>query len=286
MEQWLIDYQAWCRIGLFILAFSLLSAWETASTWRVWLVSRRTRLLRHFSLSVISKISVRVMYPLFAMTFAVAVQHKGLGVLRKVHLPYFIYLILGVIGLDLIYYMQHRLMHKYKWLWRIHRIHHMDRQLDVSTGIRFHPIEELITMGVKLLGIAFFGVLPISVFIFEVLLNLATMFAHVNARLSFKVDNALRYIFISPGMHRIHHSDHPPETNSNYGFIFSLWDKLLGTYTFISSSGERKMVFGLEEYRDPKYQTVQNMLLLPFNPRSLRLKQHKKMKLKLGMQEK
>ncbi len=285
MEEWLIAYQAWCRIGLFILAFSLLSIWETASTWRVWIVPRRTRLIRHFSLTLISKLAIRVVFPVFAMTFAVAVQHKGLGILSKTHMPYLVYVVVGVIGLDLIYYMQHRLMHKYKWLWRIHRVHHMDRQLDVSTGIRFHPIEELITMGVKLLGIAFFGVLPLSVFIYEVLLNLAVMFAHVNVRFHYKVDNALRYLIISPGMHRIHHSDYPPETNSNYGFIFSWWDRLLGSYTYIPITGERKMVFGLEEYKDPKYQTLENMLLLPFNPKFLRLRHPKKIKLKMGMQE-
>lgn len=286
MEQWLIANQVWCRIGIFILAFSLLSLWETNSSWRNWIVSRRTRLLRHFSLAFISKLSVRVIFPVFAMTFAVAVQHKGLGVLRHANLPYIPSVILGVIGLDLIAYLQHRIMHKYQLLWRIHRIHHMDRQLDASTGIRFHPVEELISMGVKLLGIAFFGMPPLSVFLYEVLLNLNVMFVHVNVRLPYKIDNVLRKIIVSPSMHRIHHSDYPPETNSNYGFIFSWWDKILGSYTYIPQTGERKIVFGLEEYKEPKYQTVENMLLLPFNPKFLRLKTKKKMKLKFGVQVK
>ncbi len=284
MEQWLLDYQAWCRMGCFVIAFSALSLFETFYAWRPWITARGTRIARHLSLSVLSKILIRLIFPFFTMTLALHVQQKGIGVLHQEHWPYALRVILAIIGLDLVMYFQHRLFHKYKWLWRVHRVHHIDKELDASTGIRFHPIEEIISTGVKMTGVAFLGAPPLSVLIFEILLNLFTMFGHINVLFKYKTDMFFRRIFITPGMHRIHHSSYGPETNSNYGFIFSWWDKLLGTYTFLSMSGDRKLSLGQEEYQDPKYQTFENMLLNPFNLKSLRVKPKKKRKLKMTME--
>ncbi len=283
MEQWLIHYQVWCRIACFILAFGILSLFETRYAWRPWIVSRRVRIARHLSLSILSKIILRLIFPFFTVTLAFYVQQKGLGILYQESWPYAARIVLAIIGLDLIMYLEHRLLHKYQWLWRVHRVHHMDKELDASTGIRFHPIEEIITTGVKMTGIAFLGALPLAVLIFEVLLNAFTMFDHINVSFKHKTDILLRSIIITPGMHRMHHSSHPPETNSNYGFILSWWDKILGTYTFISASGERKLSLGLEAYQDPKYQTFENMLLSPFNLKYLRVKHRKKHKLKMSV---
>lgn len=285
MEQWLIQNQVWCRILIFLLIFSILALWESWQPWRPWFILRTTRWLRHLSLTFLSKIAIRLVFPLFLITMALHVQNKGLGLLTHSHIPYAGQVILGVMGLDLIVYIQHRLFHKYQWLWRIHRVHHIDRHVDVSTGIRFHPFEEMISMGMKMLGVAFFGVPVLAVFLFEVLLNGITLFAHVNVCLKYHVDQKLRLIMVTPGMHRIHHSDYSLETNSNYGFCFSWWDKIFDSYTDIPISGERKLVMGLEEYQDPKYQTLENMLLLPFNLKQLKVRPKKLLKTKCKLYE-
>ncbi|MBS0286405.1 MAG: sterol desaturase family protein [Proteobacteria bacterium] len=285
MEQWLIDNQVWCRLGCFIVAFSLLACFETFYAWRPWVTSRYLRIVRHLSLNIFSKILLRALFPFFAVSFAVNFQHKSMGVLHHPDWPYAVRIILAFILLDFIMYLQHRILHKYQFLWRIHRIHHMDKELDVSTSLRFHPLEEIYSMGVKIMGIAFLGALPLSVLLYEIMYNLIVMFAHVNIQFKFKNDRFLRKLIITPGMHRIHHSVYLPETNSNYGFVLSWWDKLLGTYTLVCTSGERNLALGLEEYQDKKFQTFENMLLLPFNFKQLRLKPKKKRKLKFGIEK-
>lgn len=285
MEQWLIQNQMWFRILIFLGLFALLAAWETFYAWRPWLISRKIRWVRHLSLTFLSKILLRVLFPVFLITVALHVEQKGLGILSHSHLPYAVQVIVGFICLDLVMYIQHRLFHKYQWLWRIHRVHHMDRQIDVSTGVRFHPLEEIISMGVKMLGVAFFGVSALAVFLFEVTLNAMTMFAHVNVHLPRPVEKILRKMIITPGMHRIHHSDYSPETNSNYGFIFSWWDKMFDSYTLVPAAGERKFAMGLEEYQDPKYQTFINMLLVPFNIKHLKVRYKKPLKTKFKLYE-
>jgi sterol desaturase/sphingolipid hydroxylase (fatty acid hydroxylase superfamily) len=183
--------------------------------------------------------------------------------------------ILGIIFMDLVMYFQHRMMHRYPFLWRVHRVHHTDKHIDISTGIRFHPLEEIIIMGMKVLGVAFFGVPALAVFIYEVLLSFAFLYTHLNVRLHLPTEKILRYVIVTPGMHRIHHSDFYKETNSNYGFCFSGWDRLFGSYRKKSLTGERKLLFGLEEYRDEKYQTLENLLLLPFNIKNLKIRARK-----------
>ncbi|MBS0288960.1 MAG: sterol desaturase family protein [Proteobacteria bacterium] len=286
MDQWLVHYQVACRLGFFLLIFSVLAWIEQSWPWRPWIVPRRIRWMRHFSLTCLSKLCIRLIFPIFAVTYAQAVLNKNIGILHHENWPYACRVILGVMALDAIMYLQHRLFHKYQLLWRIHRVHHMDKQLDVSTGLRFHPLEELINMGTKLLAIAFLGALPLSVLIFEILFNGMVMFAHLNTPIKFSKDVRLRRIIVTPGMHRIHHSDHAPETNSNYGFIFSWWDKLFGSYTLIAQAGERKLVFGLEGFRDDKFQTLKNILQIPFNPKHLKLRPTKKPRLKLKEKDK
>lgn len=286
MEQWLIDNQVWCRLGCFIVAFGVLFAFETFYAWRPWVTSRRLRLARHLALTALSKILLRLLFPFFAVTFAFQFQNKPMGILHQPDWPYAARFILAFIALDFVMYLQHRILHKYQWLWRIHRVHHMDKQLDVSTGLRFHPLEEIFSMGVKIMAIAFLGVLPLCVLLYEIIYNLMVMFAHINIQFKFKTDCFLRKLIITPGMHRIHHSVYLPETNSNFGFVFSFWDKLLGTYTLVCASGERNLALGLETYQDVKYQTLENMLLVPFNVKHLRQKPAKKRKLMFGMVKK
>lgn len=280
-EQWLIDNQIWIRLGFFVFALGVLGLWETYRTWRPWLEDRWQRWGRHLSMVALSQLCIKLVFPVLAVGVAILIEDRKIGILNQVPIPYVIKVLLGVLALDFTLYWQHRLMHKYTWLWRIHRVHHMDRQLDVTTGVRFHPLEMMFSMAVKIAAVAFFGVNALGVIIYEILLNFASLYTHVNVRLKPKSDHWLRTLIVTPGMHRIHHSDTPRETNSNYGFCLSVWDKVFNSYTNSAKTGEVKIVLGLEEYRAPKYQTFENMLWVPFNVKHLRLRRHKAPKLQM-----
>jgi len=280
MDQWIIDYQLACRIGLFFLFLTIFSWWESKAPWRPGLNARPLRFARHLGLALISGLCVRLMFPLLTIGAAVIVEQKQIGILNHSHLPYITKIALGIVALDFVIYLQHRVLHRYQLLWRIHKVHHIDKQVDVSTGVRFHPLEALFTMTAKILGVLFFGVPVLGVFLFEVLLNLASLYTHLNINLERSTDKILRRVMVTPHMHRIHHSDYLEETNSNYGFCFSWWDKLFGTYTLYPMAGERKYMVGLEDYRAGQYQTLKNMLLLPFNFKYLKIRPKKIMKTK------
>lgn len=277
MQEWIIAHQLAGRFCLFLLVFGLFAWWETVDTWRQWLTSRKIRWIRHISLSFISKLTIKLLFPTLAVGMAVHVQSKGIGILNQISLPIIIKIILGILAMDFVIYVQHRMLHNIPLLWKIHRVHHSDKHLDVSTGLRFHPLEEVLSMGAKMIGIGFFGVPYLAVFIFEILLNTAALFTHVNVRANWKNEMKWRNFIVTPSMHRIHHSDIAHEMNSNYGFCLSWWDKLWGTYTPYAHAGERKLFIGLEEFSDPKFQTLENMLLLPFGFKHLRVR-HKKMR--------
>lgn len=263
------------RLVIFIAILFGLSLWETRYPWRKWLVSRKERWINHVSLRLISQLAVLIVFPLLPIGIAVIVEGQQLGLFHQLSLPIWLNIVLGVIVLDAVMYWQHRLLHKYRFLWRFHQIHHMDRQIDVTTGLRFHPIEMLFTTAMKMAGIGFFGIHFIGVVIFEILYSAAILFTHVNVLLSDDQEEKWRKYIVTPGMHRIHHSDTPRETNSNYGFCFSLWDKFFRSYQPYPETGEAHMVMGLEEYRDPKYQTLAGMLGVPFNLKAFRLKHQK-----------
>jgi len=280
MKQWFIEYQA-SRLVFFALTFMALAWWETRAAWRPWLTYRLLRWRRHFGLAVISQLCVRIVFPMLAVGAAITVKQNNIGIFNQYHVPYIIAFIVGMIALDFVIYLQHRLLHRYGFLWRLHRVHHMDKQVDVSTGLRFHPIEALFTTGAKIVGVGFFGVPPLAVFVYELLLNFATLFTHVNIVLPKRWEQRLRKVIVTPGMHRIHHSDFSYNTNSNYGFCLSIWDKFFSTYVPYPYTGERRMLFGLSEYRDPKFQTLENMLLVPFNVKHLKVWPRRPLRTKL-----
>lgn len=281
MENWILHNQLWFRFLCFVIIFSLLAWWEVTRTWRPWLTTRPERWLAHFSLKAIGVICTRSILPLFTISAAALAQLKRTGIFYEIHLVYPASVLLGIIAMDFAIYFQHRMLHKYKWLWAIHRVHHIDTQVDVSTGLRFHPLEEMFTMAMKVLAVAFFGVPILAAFIYEILLNMASLFTHVNAPIHPKLEKKLRLFLVTPDMHRIHHSDIPHETNSNYSFMLNIWDKIFGSYTCVPQFSESKLVFGLEEYRAPKYQTLINLLLLPFGLRQLKVWPRKNIKTKM-----
>jgi sterol desaturase/sphingolipid hydroxylase (fatty acid hydroxylase superfamily) len=191
-------------------------------------------------------------------------EANGWGLFNVVAVPAWIAVPLAVILLDLIIYLQHVLFHAVPVLWRLHRMHHADLDFDVTTGVRFHPIEILLSMIIKFGAVAALGTPAVAVLIFEVLLNATSMFSHGNVRIPARLERVLRWLMVTPEMHRVHHSIIPQETNSNFGFNLPWWDRLFGTYRAQPLAGHEDMTIGIEQFRDPAELRFHRMLLQPF----------------------
>ncbi len=265
INNWILKYEIYLRIVCAGFVLAGLGYWEYRASWRKSLSNLSTRWLTHLALGGLSAFLVRFLFPLLTLSTAAVAEHQHLGLLHSmIQMPFWLVIILSIVAMDFAMYMEHRWMHRYSILWRIHRVHHSDTEVDVTTGLRFHPLEYLFMMGVKLLAILFFGVPVVAVFIFEVMLSTFTLFDHSNIQLPLGVESTLRKVFITPNMHRIHHSDIGFEHNKNFGFCFSFWDKLFNSYEATAHQGENNLVFGLEIYRQPTYQTLFKLLALPF----------------------
>jgi sterol desaturase/sphingolipid hydroxylase (fatty acid hydroxylase superfamily) len=195
---------------------------------------------------------------------ALFVEKRGWGILNYLSLPTWMTVIIGVLTLDFVIYVQHAVFHFIPALWRLHRVHHTDLDFDVTTGIRFHPIEIILSMGIKMGAVIFLGASAIAVILFEILLNATSMFNHGNVRLPLAIDRVLRLFVVTPEMHRVHHSVLIKEFNSNFGFNLPWWDRLLGTYRAQPAAGHEGMTIGLAPYRDSKRLTLSHLLILPF----------------------
>jgi len=279
---WWIEYQLMLQLTIVAILFVLLAVWESHRPWRVGTQLRGLRWWNHGALAFLSLFVIKLLFPAFAIGVALAAQKESLGVFYRFPLPYWAQVIVGMVILDLMMYWLHRWMHRFAFFWRFHRVHHMDLTVDVSTGLRFHPIEALFIMAMKCLTITFFGVTPLAVLLYEISYYSMLLFAHANINISSRVSDLLRTALVTPSMHRIHHSDYLPETNSNYGFVLSVWDKFFGTYTKRSRGTEGALILGCQGYREPKFQTLLSMLLVPFGVKSLRAKatRHKKVNFK------
>lgn len=280
-NEWLVQAEPFIRMGFFFVFFAILVIGENLWPWRGWQTWRLLRWGRHFALSFLSKVLIRAFFSSVLIEVAINLEKDKQGILQNLGLHPIVQIVLAVLLLDFFIYMQHKLMHRFKWLWALHKVHHVDKEIDVSTGIRFHPLEELISMGVKMLAVTFCGAPAIAVVIFEVLLNFGAMFTHANIKIKKSIDEKLRWFIVTPSMHRIHHSVNELDYNTNFGFCLSWWDKLFSSYRPFAFTGERHLTFGQELYRDPKYQTLYYMLMQPFNLRSQR--PYKKLKPKLLM---
>jgi len=204
------------------------------------------------------------LFPLLAVDLARLAQEQGWGLLNQFWMPAWVAVALSVIFLDLVIYLQHVLFHAVPALWQLHRVHHSDLDYDVTTALRFHPIEILLSMVIKLGVVAAFGPPPLAVLIFEILLNGTAMFNHGNIFISQKIDRLLRKILVTPDMHRVHHSILLEETNSNFGFNLPCWDRLFGTYREQPAEGHMKMTLGLEAFRNPQKLHFFSLLMQPF----------------------
>ena len=202
--------------------------------------------------------------PTGAVGFALFAQVRGWGLFHVLALPEWLELVLAVLSLDLAIYLQHRVFHHVPALWRLHRMHHADLDVDVTTGARFHPVEILLSLGIKFVVIVALGAPALSVLLFEILLNATSMFNHSNVRMPRTVERVLRWLIVTPDMHRVHHSIVRRETDSNFGFNLSCWDRILGTHKPQPDAGHEGMIFGIEQFRDPKELRLDRMLAQPF----------------------
>jgi sterol desaturase/sphingolipid hydroxylase (fatty acid hydroxylase superfamily) len=252
------------RLVFFLSIFGLVAVWETMAPRRRRRLARWLRWPSNLGVVVLDTALVRLSFPISAVALALLCGQRGWGLLNSVELPRCAAIVVAVLVLDLAIYLQHVLFHAVPALWRLHRMHHADLDFDVTTGARFHPIEILASMVVKLAAVAALGAPAEAVLAFEILLNATSMFNHANIRMPAACDRVLRWIVVTPDMHRVHHSIVPQETNSNFGFNVPWWDRLFGTYRPQPAAGHEAMTIGIGQFRAPREQWLDRMLTQPF----------------------
>lgn len=252
------------RLIAFVSVFAIMAAAETIRPRRSLSVSKLVRWRVNLGMIVLDSLLVRVAAPLLPVGMALLAQERGWGVFNAVQSPYWFGFLVSVILLDMVIYFQHRAFHCIPLLWRLHRVHHTDLDIDVTTGNRFHPVEIFISLCIKMVAILLLGSPPAAVVCFEIILNACSMFNHSNVRIPLGVDSRLRLILVTPDMHRVHHSVIPRETDSNFGFNVPWWDRLFGSYRPQPLKGHDGMTIGLKEFRDLDRLGLMRLLMLPF----------------------
>ena len=262
-----MEHEFAIRLISFVLIFILIALWEIRMPRRVLTTSKKWRWFNNLSIIAINPVLLRLVFPVLAVEMARTAQANGWGLLNHFGTPGLIALVVGIVALDLVIYLQHVMFHAVPILWRLHRVHHADLDYDLTTGLRFHPVEIVLSTVLKITIIVALGPPVAAVLAFEILLNGMAMFNHGNIKLAPSVDRLLRLLVVTPDVHRVHHSVIMRETNSNYGFNLSIWDRMFGTYLAQPSKGHQDMTIGLSQFRDPKRLTLPWLLILPIiNP--------------------
>jgi sterol desaturase/sphingolipid hydroxylase (fatty acid hydroxylase superfamily) len=264
MGDYITNHEAWIRLAFFIGVLLIIGLFEILVPRRKLNTSKASRWFGNFGVVVISNVLVRILFPITAVQLAFFVDQKDWGLFNTLPLSYGLVVILSIVLLDFIIYLQHVMFHAVPRLWRLHMMHHADLDYDLTTGVRFHPIEILISMGIKFSAIVVLGAPALAVIVFEIILNGTAMFNHGNFYLPLGLDRVLRWLVVTPDMHRVHHSVFPTETNKNFGFNLPWWDRLMGTYKAQPRLGHEGMTIGLNQFRDPSKLNLLWMLILPF----------------------
>ncbi|TVR95513.1 MAG: sterol desaturase family protein [Rhodospirillales bacterium] len=260
----LVSHEAAVRLAAFATVLGLMAVWEAARPRRVRLVTRRVRWTANLGIVALDAMVVRLVFPVAAVGMALIAAEQGWGLFNAVGVPFWAAALLSMVLLDLAIWAQHLVFHKVPWLWRLHRMHHTDLDFDVTTGLRFHPLEIVLSMAIKMAVIVALGAPAAAVVAFEVILNGLALFNHANVRLPAGIDAVLRRVIVTPDMHRVHHSVHRDETDSNYGFNLSVWDRLFGTYRAQPRDGHTGMTIGLDIFRSRRDLTLFRLLVQPF----------------------
>jgi sterol desaturase/sphingolipid hydroxylase (fatty acid hydroxylase superfamily) len=252
------------RLACFLGVLCGMALWEVAAPRRRREIPRLLRWSNNLAVVVLDTVLVRLTFPIVAIGLAIVARDRGWGIFNVVGVPGWIAVVASVLVLDLAIYLQHVMFHAVPALWRLHRMHHADLEFDVSTGLRFHPLEIVLSMVIKLGVVAALGPPAVAVLVFEVLLNATSMFNHSNVDIPPAIDRILRRVVVTPDMHRVHHSVHPHETNSNFGFNLPWWDRLLGTYRAQPQDGHLAMTIGIEQFRTRRDLWIDRLLIQPF----------------------
>ncbi len=260
----MLEYEAQIRSVSFFAMLAVVGLWEILLPRKNRVASKSLRWLNNLGLVFLNALILRLMFPILAVGTALVAKQEGWGLGNNFQIPFAVQLILGVILLDLLIYGQHVIFHKVPLLWRLHRMHHIDPDLDVTSGARFHPVEIGLSMVIKMGFVWLLGIPAESVLIFELILNASAMFNHGNILIPLQVDRIVRRIIVTPDMHRVHHSVYKEETNTNYGFFLSWWDRLFKTYKEQPKEGHEKMVLGTGYFVDSKYLKLHWLLSVPF----------------------
>ena len=263
MPDFLLANEPIIRLSAFLGILVAMAAWEVAAPRRRREIPRVLRWTNNLGVVVVDTILVRLTFPIAAVGLALVAAERGWGVFNVFEVPVWVAFIVSVVVLDLVIYLQHVLFHAVPALWRLHRMHHADLDFDVTTGLRFHPVEIILSMAIKFAAVAVLGPPAAAVLVFEVLLNGTAMFNHSNIRIPLGIDRVLRLIVVTPDMHRVHHSVVPQETNSNFGFNLPWWDRLFGTYRAQPADGHDDMTIGIELFRSRRDLWLDRMLIQP-----------------------
>jgi sterol desaturase/sphingolipid hydroxylase (fatty acid hydroxylase superfamily) len=260
----LMENEPVIRLAAFFGIFAVMGVWEMRAPKRKLTASKTIRWFSNITLTFLNSFVLRFFFPLLAVGVAYWCDEKGWGIFNILGIPDLLAGILSIFILDLMIYFQHVAFHLIHHMWKLHMMHHADLDIDVTTGARFHPIEIMLSMLIKLAVVIVIGAPPWAVLVFEVLLNATAMFNHSNVDLPVNIDRILRLFVVTPDMHRVHHSVIIKETNSNYGFNFPWWDRIFGTYIDQPEKGHLDMTIGLPNFRDQKKLTLPYMLAMPF----------------------
>jgi sterol desaturase/sphingolipid hydroxylase (fatty acid hydroxylase superfamily) len=259
-----MKYEIIIRLIMFFAIFTAVALFELKSPCRKLTTSKKVRWVNNLTIVIGNPLLLRLIFPILAVDMAVIAHERSWGLLNILELPHLLEIVAGIILLDLVIYLQHVMFHAVPLFWRLHMMHHADLDFDLTTGLRFHPIEIMLSMCIKISAICVLGPPVLSVLVFEVILNGMAMFNHGNIKIPMQLDRFLRYFFVTPDMHRVHHSVIIRETNSNFGFNLSWWDRLFGTYKAQPGKGHVGMTIGLSQFRDAKKLTLPWLLALPF----------------------
>lgn len=263
MSETILAAEPTIRLAAVLGVLSAMALWEVAAPRRRLDIPRVIRWTNNITLVVIDTAILRLSFPILAVGLAAVAEERVWGLFNNIGAPTWVAMVVSMLLLDLAIYLQHVMFHAVPGLWRLHRMHHADLDFDTTTGLRFHPFEILISMGFKLAVVAALGPPAVAVLLFEVILNATALFNHANIDLPRPVDRVLRWLVVTPDMHRVHHSVDPRETNSNYGFNLPWWDRLLGTYIAQPAKGHEGMEIGIEQFRTQRDLWLDQMLIQP-----------------------
>ncbi|BDG71546.1 sterol desaturase family protein [Roseomonas fluvialis] len=258
----MLDQEPIIRLSVFAAVLVAMAALEHAFPRRPQRLAWR-RWPSNFGLVAVATVLLRLVAPAGAVGVALWAESRGLGLFPVLGVPWWVAAPAAVLLLDLLIYAQHRIFHAVPILWRLHRVHHADPELDASSGLRFHPVEILLSLAIKGLAVVALGAPPEAVLVFEVLLNATSLFNHANIAIPAWVDRPLRWVVVTPDMHRVHHSEIRAETDSDFGFCLSVWDRMFGTYVAEPAAGQLGMVIGVEGYREEAEQRIDRLLVQP-----------------------